>query len=242
MAKLTIGQKASRVLRLLMGLRNPRIAAALQRHGFDDADLARGLSLLGRLTQGRLAVAPVPVSTDPRVVVELDAWENKWFPICEVVLRNHAPEAHERVFLNLSQTTGPEVIVSVGTFVERVTALPRPRTDGGLGREGRSARDLLAKRGLTDAVIDDARALLARVERIERTEEAASPRSPEDDALAERDLWAWYLEWSTIARAVITDGRLLRQLGFGGRARPSDAEHEGDAPDLDEDEGSRREA
>lgn len=31
---------------------------------------------------------------------------------------------------------------------------------------------------------------------------------------AEQKLWAWYLEWSRIARAVITDRRDLRQLGF----------------------------
>lgn len=31
---------------------------------------------------------------------------------------------------------------------------------------------------------------------------------------AEDALWSWYLEWSTIARTVITDRRLLRRLGF----------------------------
>lgn len=29
-------------------------------------------------------------------------------------------------------------------------------------------------------------------------------------------MWAWYLEWSTIARAVIKDGRLLQRVPSAG--------------------------
>ena len=39
MAKLTLGEKATRVLRMLMGLRNARIAAAMAAYGLTDADL-----------------------------------------------------------------------------------------------------------------------------------------------------------------------------------------------------------
>jgi hypothetical protein len=40
MARLTLGQKADRVLKLLLGLRNARIAEALSAHGFTNEDLA----------------------------------------------------------------------------------------------------------------------------------------------------------------------------------------------------------
>jgi hypothetical protein len=39
------------------------------------------------------------------------------------------------------------------------------------------------------------------------------------DEAAEAELWAWYLEWSTIARTVVTNRRHLRALGFLQNAR-----------------------
>lgn len=46
-------------------------------------------------------------------------------------------------------------------------------------------------------------------------------------------MWSWYLEWSRIARAVITDRRLLRDLGFLRSARP-DLHGRGDNDDADD--------
>lgn len=49
-------------------------------------------------------------------------------------------------------------------------------------------------------------------------------------AEAEEKLWAWYLEWSTIARTAITDRRLLKMLGFlrssGAKAEEEELEIE----------------
>ena len=39
-------------------------------------------------------------------------------------------------------------------------------------------------------------------------------------------MWGWYLEWSTIARTEIKDGRLLRYLGFGRRRGSATGEEE----------------
>jgi hypothetical protein len=62
------------------------------------------------------------------------------------------------------------------------------------------------------------------------------PGEPVVDATAieeaERTLWAWYLEWSAIARQVIQDGRLLREMGFGAKRRGS-SEGEGDAEETE---------
>jgi hypothetical protein len=163
-AKLTIGQKATRVVQLLMGLRNRRVAAALKQHGFGDEELARGWSLLQELTRNKLAVTIA--ASDPRLVMELDGWENRWFPIADVVLATNAPEAHAMVFKNLTQTEGLEVIVSVGTFLERLEALPKSREEGGLGATGRKARELLVKRGLDPNAVAEARTLLEKVGKI----------------------------------------------------------------------------
>ena len=40
------------------------------------------------------------------------------------------------------------------------------------------------------------------------------PAATEQQAELETAMWAWYKEWSGIARAAIDDRRLLRSLGF----------------------------
>jgi hypothetical protein len=42
MAKLSIGEKAHRVLRFIMGLRTPGAVSALSKYGFTEADLRTG--------------------------------------------------------------------------------------------------------------------------------------------------------------------------------------------------------
>jgi hypothetical protein len=196
------------VLKLLLGLRNPRTLAYLTAHGFTKEDQEEGWRLLR--SQAKVAIDKPPAgNVDPDQIAKLDAWENFWFPIVSATLQRRFPEVHEKVFLNLSQTEGPAVIISVGTLVERVTAL----RDG--DEQSRRAAQTLAQRGLTNAVLDQARALLAELGL--PTGEAPVPdlKTVRNDALlAEAELWSWYLEWGQIARAVIPDRRLLRELGF----------------------------
>ena len=82
----------------------------------------------------------------------------------------------------------------------------------------RAALTKLRTRGLTDERIDEARHLIAAMSR------PAKPAPERDKAVerravtlkAEAALWAYYVEWSQIARAVIKDERLLKLLGYGG--------------------------
>jgi hypothetical protein len=134
-------------------------------------------------------------------VTALDEWENKWFPIASATLAGHYPAAHEVVFRNLQQTTGLEVIVTVHTLIERVEAQPA------------AVRELLGKRGLTAEVIAEGKALVEQVGKFAKNPDGATIDA-EADAVGERALWAWYLEWSSIARTVISDRRLLRGMGF----------------------------
>lgn len=210
--RLSIGQKSFRVLQLLLGVRQRRVAAALKQHGFGEANLAEGWGYLQALTKNRLGVTIA--AADPQMLIELDAWENRWFPIASASLASNYPEAHAFLFKNLSQTEGPEVIVSVGTFVERVSLLGNTKAEGGLGPTGKDARKRLEQRGLTTDVIAQAQSLLDRAGSIEPTDEDRAIASAEHDEKLERDLWNWYLEWSQIARVVVKDRRLLRQLGF----------------------------
>ncbi len=227
MARLRTGQKVDRVIKLLMGLRHRRIASTLAQHGFTQEDLDTGWELLRGVVGKRLDVSPVK-DPDPRALQDLDAWENKWFPIARVSLAHRYPAVHDEVFLNLSQTSGAEVVISVGMFIKRLATLE----SGDSAAVRVQARQLLTRRGLTPGIIADAESLIGRLSTVEEPAlvDLAEIRAARDRA--EEMMWVWYLEWSTIARTAIRDGRLLRILGFGRRPRS------GDDTDADADEGT----
>ncbi len=229
MAKLTIGQKADRVLKLLMGLRNPRVAEALRQYGFQHKDLEEGWQRLKALTDNRLS-ARAPVKQDPSLLAQLDAWENRWFPVAQASLRTRFPAAHAYLFLNLTQTEGAEVILSVSTFLQRLNKLS---TEPSLEGEGPAARELLATRGLNGATIQTASALLEQLGAPAPSAEPLVP-DPAEQAAAEAQMWAWYLEWGEIARVAVTERRLLKELGFLNVKRPvSDEEDDATGPSED---------
>jgi hypothetical protein len=223
---LTGSQKAERVLKLLLGLRNIRIASALAAHGFKKEDLDEGWSLLRGLARIQLDALPATLTADPSLLGLLDDWENRWFPIVDATLARNFPEVHEKVFLNLAQETGQAVIVTVGTFLDRFDALDQDSA----GPRSKDARALLARRGLSPAVLDAARRVLEQLGSIESVEPLAEPEeSAAHFEQAEAALWAWYLEWSRVARVAIRDRRSLRALGFLTRAA-SGASDEADEP------------
>lgn len=238
MARLTYGQKAQRLLVFLLALRHPQIATALAKYRFDDAELATGWALLSAMSKLRLDLVP---TTDPKLLAELDAWENTWFPVIAAVLQYASPQAYEFVFRNLSQESGPAVVITVRALCERVRMLPLPKAEGGLGREGKAARDLLERRGLTEAELQSPERILELISKIQPTPLPA--RDLEAEEAAERAMWAWYLQWSAIARVAVKDRRLLKLMGYRKTATgqitepepPSDDDTEEDEDDADVD-------
>jgi hypothetical protein len=209
---LSIGEKAHRALRLLLGLRNPRVASAMSAYGLKESDIDEGWSLLQALGRGRLAVVPVQPS-DATTLEQLDAWENRWFPIADASLSRRFPAVHARLFLNLSQTEGPEVAVSVSTFIERWDQMGAK--DSPYGAEGSRAREILATRGITPSTIEEARGLLTQLHKVAPPVVSPSVEAQRADlSRAEDELWGWYLEWSQVAQVAVKQRVLLRQLGF----------------------------
>ena len=231
MAKLSLGQKADRILRFLLGLRNPYIVVQLKPYGFGPAQLEEGWSLLRALGKGKLDAEPVAATYDAEALRKLDQWENKWFTITSATLARHAPEVEQWFFKNLAQTEGPAVIMSTGTFVQRWQLLDKPAAQGGPKVGGKAAKKLLAERGLTGAVIDEARDLQKKLDAVNGPlpDVEADAQAEADLQNAEKAMWAWYLEWSQVARSVITRRAYLRQLGFlRGGTRGSVEETAGD--------------
>jgi hypothetical protein len=214
MARLTTGQKAQRVTAFLYAISRLYAARTLAAYGFSQRDLDLGWQLLRAVVGDRLNIGPHAGDPDQALLRVLDAWENKWLVIAEATLEFAFPDLAEQVFLNLIRTEGSEVLVSVGTFVERLGAL-----EG--SERGRAALALLAERGLGPATIAEAQALLDRAATMAVT--APAPETTPDPELlakSEAEMWSWYLQWSRIARTVITDRNVLMRLGFG-RTRPS---------------------
>lgn len=244
MARLTIGQKGERVLTLLLALRNVRIAGTLARHGFTNADLDEGWSLLRSVTRTQLDAPSDEAPVDNNALQALDEWENKWFVITSATLQRRAPNVHEVLFRNLSQTDGIEVIVSVGTFLDRWVNIDKLVEDGGLGQDGKDAKKVMAKRGLTSAVINEAKALVGKLRHVDGPLPDLEKIEAEEANFekAERELWAWYLEWSAIARNAIKQRSLLKKLGFlqenGRGADENDENAEGETPEDKDASGS----
>ncbi len=233
MADLNIGAKPRRALTFTLGLSDPHIWLKLTPYGLDQAEIAKGTERLNALTTARLAIKP---AYDANVLATLDAWENHWFPIVEVVLRTNYPDVHAVVFLNLTQTSGVDVIVGVRTLLDRLDLVAKPVEDGGHA-QGPAAIALLEKRGFKSPVRLEARGLLAQVGTVPADLADVAPVDAEAIAKAEQDLWNWYLEWSGIARTVIRDRTLLRKLGFLRRVRRPDGREEDvlvDDDDLEE--------
>jgi len=207
---LPVGEKAARVMKLLMGLRNPRIASAMAAYGFTEADLQEGWTLLNAV--GRVKLDAHTPAADTSTLLKLDEWENRWFPIAAATLERRFPAVYAQIFKNLSQTEGPGVAVSVRTLVERFDQMAAG--SGAYGAEGPRAAAVLEARGLTPAVLNQARSLLETLGKVQTVDATMAAQDPQALEKAENDVWAWYLEWSQIARVAVTQRVLLKQMGF----------------------------
>jgi hypothetical protein len=143
----TIGQKAERVLRFLMGARHPRVMHKLEPYGLDDEAIREGWRLLQALSENR---APrersLQPARSPDLIEALDAWENRWMPITRAVLRRHEPAVHDWMFQGLSMQSGPEVVMSVYLLTQRVRQLEQGVRE--LGEAATRARARLQQRAL----------------------------------------------------------------------------------------------
>lgn len=210
---LGLNDKLGRMLTFLVGVREPLVFAQLGTRGFTNLTLREGwehfTTAAGAKLDLTLPADVVRTDMEARAALgELDTWENTWFPLISVSLQRHHPEVHAAVFENLNQTEGREVILSVGTLLKRLDALSNEP-------KGAQALELLESRGFTPAVRRTAENLLEMLQREGEAKAALLPNPTlEEQQQALDAAWGWYVEWSTIARTVITRGDLLVRLGL----------------------------
>jgi hypothetical protein len=113
-----------------------------------------------------------------------------------------------------------------------------PKSEGGLGREGRAARELLERRGLTDAEIHNAQQILDVIGKIAPAPAPARDIAAEEEA--EKAMWAWYLQWSAIARVAVKERKLLKLMGYRktatGQVVEPEVPEDGEEEEEDDDE------
>lgn len=153
------------------------------------------------------------------LLLEIDAFENLWFPRTRAIIARVVPEANaeqfqQAFFRDLSQQQlGPLVLDSVGTFLSRIAGLESSEQPG-----ARAVLDTLSQRGLTEAVRSDMQAKVARA----RLGVAGTPPRVNTEVLqsavvsqqqALRELRLAWMDWSTTLRTLY-DVREQVQLGL----------------------------
>lgn len=166
-----------------------------------------------------LAGSEVGTTERQHLLLEIDAFENLWFPRTKAIIARVVPELNAEQFQQAffrdltQQPLGPLVLDSVATFLSRVTGLENSDQPG-----ARAVFETLQRRGLTEAVRSDMQAKIARA----RLGVAGAPPRINTEALqsaivsqqqALRDLRLAWTDWSTTLRTLY-DVREQIQLGL----------------------------
>ncbi len=221
--------------------RRSEIQQALAPYGFTEQERAKGAALLMQVLAAKVegkSNASVPSS---QLLQQVDQWENRWYPIVEVVLEVHFPEVHQSVFHDLNPTSGIELVFTVTKMLLRVEKL-------GQGSETeQDALQVLEKHGFTKSVREEAEDLLVEIlglpsfpeneEEIYtavslqegnvvhstslKSEDVEEPGSMDEEEYMEavHRVSQWFRVWSTIARKAIQRKDYLVSLGVRKRAR-----------------------
>ncbi len=224
-------------------------AARARLHGYDDAEHEHGKMLVARasgrdrplshwIEEGKHAGDSIQFTAEQlRLLQEIDAFENAWFPRVRGILQRAIPAArfegfHGAFFKDLKQQPlSPAVIDSVATLLDRFEALVSSAEPG-----AKEAFKLGVKRGLSAEKVAETRALLERARKHVAAAAAKAPISAQDLAKAREDQLAalaelrrWYNDWAATFRTVFGT-RVLIRLGLATLKRSSkDEDAEGAA-------------
>ena len=218
----TLEGTMDRALLLLRAIStNAGIRRAMAECGYDKAEQRIGWRLLCRAS-GMFKVE-LPVSQDEEAraaIAECDAADEPLFHRVHAALEHHYPEQDKFVFTDLNPGRGPESVLAIATFLDRLDALESSPKREATREDDQAAIALLAKRKIDPEQRQYLRAL------VETAQMADFPVEPEpanvtaeqrEEAL--RELRAWYKDWSETAHAVIARRDHLILMGLAQRKR-----------------------
>lgn len=207
--------KVPRFLRAIA--RHRAVSTAMTQVGYTNADQQEGWDLLhraaGTLRHTPPVAGPIP-SAD--AIVELDAWDETGYAIARAALERRHPEQAAFVFEGLKAEQGPEAVIGVRTFLQRLEALEAAPERAETREADQAALATLATRGIDAAERARLASLVATASDVAPVMDAPPNDDVEAALLA---LYAWYKEWSETARAVIKSRRQLIYLGLANPRR-----------------------
>lgn len=223
-----------RLMQLLRGIGTLKLVReALRPLGYTAAEHTRGWNLLhacSGFTSGESDEGDDEVSA---AVDEIDSLDEPRFTIAEAALRHRHPAQHAYVFRDLKAARGVASVVSMHTFLTRLDALESSPEREETRAADHAALATLAARGITPAERARIWELVRKAQTL--TEDAAPDASELSAAEQEKRLRAaraFYEEWSTIARTVVTRRDHLIRLGLAQRKYASDEPADGPTPDA----------
>jgi len=230
MSRVHTNQKFLKMIKLLRSMKTPHISRLMALRGFRSADYDMGWDLLRKAVGPDLA-EPGPLSlftgSSKELIENIDQWENVYFDIADATLRHQYPALHERLFLNLTKSSGAQVILNVETFLRRLGEFEQ---EG--GEEIDAAMALMDQRGLTRSRRDDAQVQVGEATSLELTEPPPVSNNEQEERLqSEEDMWKWFKDWAQIARTIVKDKRIRIYMGISARASSSDD----DEPEVTDD-------
>lgn len=228
----TLEVTPGKALTFLRGVgRKNAIRAALERVGYSSRHHTEGWSLLhaaSGFSPGEGEGETGGGEAD-EALVQLDAWDERGFATAGAALKHRHPAQHAFVFDGLTASKGPDAVLGVNRFLDRLDALRSSEARKATRAADHAALAMLAERG-----IHPERARLRKL--VEQASSYAPADDNQDDAAAEQEanlnslraLRAWYEEWSLIAHANITRKEYLIRLGLAQRKRPARKPPEGE--------------
>lgn len=242
----TLEETPQRVTQFLTGLATEPVIRTLMANkaGMSDADVIEGAELLRatfNLPSGERVQIDNPDAQKRRLAVaELDAWDEPNFTRIKAALERHFPGQAAYVFRDLTPSHGFAAVRGVGTLLTRLDALEQG-SDPARKAEAeadRKAVELLVQRGVTAAVRKQLQGLVDLA--LSPTETVSSAPSTE---IAERRralvaLRAWFDEWSSSARVVLTKRSHRIRMGLATRRSPTKGEETPAEPEGEEEGAS----
>jgi hypothetical protein len=194
----------------------PAISAKLAAKGYKQAEtdfVWSRLSTLGMLPKVSTSVGVADAGV-ANAIIELDAWDEVNFGIIKAVLNRFYPDYVDTLFMDLEPKQGPEAVAGVSTLLDRLDTLEKgtdPKAPAIIGLLGDRGYPATERKRLRDLVT-------------KATTFAPKPLLTDDERVAIlKDLYAWIIDWSATARAVITRRQHQINLGIASPRKPKEA-------------------
>lgn len=192
------------------------IRTVMETHGYTQEDHLEGWRLVLKasgsdVTLGRIEGAAAAA------LRELDAWDEVGFHKAHAALRRTFSEQADFVFADLAPTQGQAAVLGIVKFLDRLDALEKGRTPE-TQHADKKAIEALATRGIGV----DERAHLRAVVALTQTAPGTSSQIQDIQTTRTQDriaLYAWYAQWTEVARAVVDQRGALIQLGIARRRK-----------------------